>query len=111
MDQLILASKSPRRREILEKINIPYFVYEADIDENVDDKGDDFESFVIDVSKRKVDAVAPHFSSGLVLGVDTVVVFRNRILGKPCAKYCRLLHRSIGCRARCFSRNPKLDPK
>jgi septum formation protein len=82
MDQLILASKSPRRREILDKICIPYIVYGAQIDET-DDQKSDIRSFVIGISKRKVDAVVPHFSSGLVLGVDTVVAFQNRILGKP----------------------------
>jgi len=82
MDQLILASKSPRRREILDKIYIPYIVYGAQIDETDDVKGD-ISSFVIGISKRKVEAVIPHFSGGLVLGVDTIVVFQNRIMGKP----------------------------
>lgn len=82
MDQLILASKSPRRREILEKIRIPYMLYGARIDETYDQKKG-IRAFVIGVSKCKVDAVIPEFSNGLVLGVDTVVFFNNRILGKP----------------------------
>ena len=82
MDPLILASKSPRRREILERLNIPYIVYEPDVDETVEKRGN-IRSLVIAIAKRKVEKVVSYFSSGLVVGADTVVCFQNRILGKP----------------------------
>jgi septum formation protein len=82
MDQIILASESPRRREILDRLHIPYIQYGSQINEDLDPKRS-INSFVIEISKRKVEAVVSAFSSGLVLGVDTVVFFQNRILGKP----------------------------
>jgi len=82
MDPLVLASKSPRRREILEKLGFPYIVHGAEIDERTGRKRS-IRSFVIDIAKRKVAAVASNFSNGLIVGVDTVVWFQNRVLGKP----------------------------
>ena len=82
MDPLVLASKSPRRREILERLGFPYIVYGAEIDERMGRKRS-IRSFVIDIAKRKVAAAASHFSNGLIVGVDTVVCFQNRVLGKP----------------------------
>ncbi len=96
MDHLILASKSPRRREILNRIGIPYILCGPDIDESLM-KGRKIRSAVIGISKRKVEAVAPRFSRGLVLGVDTVVLCKGRVLGKPqngeeAEEYLRLLN-------------------
>jgi len=82
MDHLILASKSPRRREILDRIHIPYILCGSEIDESFEE-GHDIRSAVMGISKRKVEAVAPRFSRGLVLGVDTVVLCKERVLGKP----------------------------
>ncbi|MBN2322660.1 MAG: septum formation protein Maf [Spirochaetes bacterium] len=82
MDHLILASKSPRRREILKRIGIPYILCEPDTDESLKD-GRNIRSAVIGISKRKVGVVAPRFARGLVLGVDTIVLCRGRVLGKP----------------------------
>ncbi|UCB44304.1 MAG: septum formation protein Maf [Spirochaetota bacterium] len=82
MDPLVLASTSPRRREILERLGFPYIVYGVKIDEKVYTKRS-VRSVVIELAKRKVAAVASHFSNGLIVGVDTVVCFQNRILGKP----------------------------
>jgi septum formation protein len=82
MDPLVLASKSPRRREILERLGLPYIICGIKIDESAQKKRS-VRSLVIDLAKRKVDAAASRFSNGLVVGVDTVVYFQNRILGKP----------------------------
>jgi septum formation protein len=79
MDPLVLASASPRRREILERLGLPYIVHAAEIDESARSKRS-IRSFVIDIAKRKAAAVASHFSNGLIVGVDTVVCFQNRIL-------------------------------
>lgn len=96
MDHLILASKSPRRREILDRIHIPYILCGSEIDESLGD-GRDIRSAVMGVSKCKVEAVVPRFSRGLVLGVDTVVLCKGRVLGKPpdieaAGEYLRLLN-------------------
>jgi len=82
MDDLILASKSRRRRDILESLNIPYILWGINIDESL--KSIKYvKSSVIDVSRRKAFCAKKHFSNGLVIGVDTVVYFNNRVLNKP----------------------------
>jgi septum formation protein len=96
MDHLILASKSPRRRDILDRIGIPYILCGSETDESLM-KGRNIRSAVMGISKRKAGAVAPRFSKGLVLGVDTVVLCKGRVLGKPpnieaAEEYLRLLN-------------------
>jgi septum formation protein len=78
---LILASRSPRRREILTAAGISFVVRPAEVDESVRD-GEDAEAYVRRVARAKAEAVeaAPEDS---VLGADTVVVVDGAILGKP----------------------------
>ncbi len=83
MTQLILASTSPRRKEILEKVNIPFKVMQPDVDESVFN-GNDPESIVIELAKNKAMSVLKNISyNDIVLGVDTIVYVENMILGKP----------------------------
>ena len=87
MDSIILASHSPRRREILEKVGIPYLLFGVEIEERIRERrnrlSSNVRSSVIGNAGRKADAAREHFSNGLVLGVDTVVFFNGRVLGKP----------------------------
>lgn len=76
---LILASQSPRRREILERAGIPFEVRAAGVDETVIE-GESPEQHVRRLARAKAEAVA---ASGPVLGADTVVVAAGQILGKP----------------------------
>ncbi len=78
---LILASRSPRRREILAGAGIPHLVRPAEVDESIRD-GEDAERYVRRVARAKAEAVdaAP---GDVVLGADTVVVVDGEILGKP----------------------------
>jgi septum formation protein len=82
MDSIILASRSSRRKEILNRLNIPFVVFDIDVVERIKDVRR-LKSSVIEVSKNKAEAAAVHFSRGLVTGVDTVVYFNRRVLGKP----------------------------
>lgn len=79
---MILASKSPRRREILDKIHIPYLIYGVNVEENIKQRRY-VKSSVLDISKRKTNAAVMNFSQGLVVGVDTIVCFHRYALGKP----------------------------
>lgn len=75
---MILASRSPQRRAILEQLGIPFEVRPADIEEIEDGPP---EEIAVENARRKADAVA---SKGeLVLGVDTVVSLGDRLYGKP----------------------------
>lgn len=86
MEPIILASSSPRRQEILHFLHIPFIVNPADIDETVPSgvKNEDAAEFL---AARKVDAIARKIPSdqevGWILGADTLIVHKNRILGKP----------------------------
>ena len=79
--ELILASQSPRRRELLGLFNLPFTVRVADIDETMDDTRSAQEE-VARVSLRKAQAVV-HQADDIVIAADTIVVCEGQILGKP----------------------------
>ena len=78
---MILASQSPRRRELLRRIWAEFEVLPSDIDEVLDDGpvGD----AVAGLALRKGRAVAERVGLGVVLAADTVVVIDGVVLGKP----------------------------
>ena len=76
---LILASGSPRRKEILETMGIAYTVDVSDVDENCIASP---EEMVMELSERKAKAVAARHADALVLAADTLV-FGDEVLGKP----------------------------
>src|SRR5204863_9178560 len=78
---LVLASRSPRRAEILRKAGIPFVVSVADVDETVRD-GEVPEEYAQRVAEEKAMAVTAD-PGDIVLGADTIVVIDGRILGKP----------------------------
>jgi septum formation protein len=82
MDRIVLASKSPRRREILERLGIPFVVQGVDIDEKAHHRRT-VRSSVMNLSRAKAVESSLRYERGLILGVDTVVAFNGRILGKP----------------------------
>jgi septum formation protein len=82
---LILASASPRRRDLLEQIGLTFEVETADIDETVR-LAEDPIAYVRRLAEHKASAVFarhPERSRLIVLGADTTVVCRGQILGKP----------------------------
>ena len=82
--QLILASASPRRRELLSLLGIPFTVRAADIDETMDPERDPAEE-TARVSRLKALA-ALRDPEEMVVAADTIVVCDRRILGKPKSK-------------------------
>ncbi len=80
---LILASGSPRRRQLLEQIGLTFAVRSSDVDESVS-PGLTPAQVVESLSARKGEAVAAEAAPGdLVLSADTVVALDGAILGKP----------------------------
>lgn len=81
---IYLASASPRRRELMEQLGLEFSVVVSNIDEN-EAAGEKVSpgSLVEELSLRKAGKVAGDLNRGLVIGSDTVVVWRDRILGKP----------------------------
>ena len=78
---LILASQSPRRRELLGLTGLPFIVRAADIDETMDPGREPFDE-VARVSRLKAEAVARK-PEDVVIAADTIVVCEGRVLGKP----------------------------
>jgi len=78
--QLILASQSPRRKELLGLFGIPFTIRVADIDETMD-SGNPYDE-VARVSRQKALAI-PRESDDVVVAADTVVVCDGTVLGKP----------------------------
>ena len=79
--QLILASASPRRKELLSLFKIPFSVRVADIDETMDPAKPPFEE-VGRVSRCKALAI-PRENDDVVIAADTIVVCQDKTLGKP----------------------------
>jgi septum formation protein len=89
--EVILASQSPRRKELMGLLGIPFVIKVADIDETMDD-GVPTRDAVAKVSRRKAEAI-PHQPEDIVIAADTIVVCAGQILGKPTdeADACRIL--------------------
>lgn len=83
MNLLYLASGSPRRRELLTQIGVPFTPLSAPIDETPL-PGESAEGYVLRLAEAKAAAGFAQLSgSGVVLGADTAVVLDGQILGKP----------------------------
>jgi septum formation protein len=82
MNRLILASNSPRRREILAMVGYEFDVCVPKVDEAFDQRTSHSQIPVI-LSARKAAAVAKAHPQKVVVGADTIVVLDDRILGKP----------------------------
>ena len=88
MKKIILASASPRRRELLAQIGIPFEVLTSDADESIGAMAPD--EACRELAKRKAKAVLAHLKACgrgdedlLIIGADTIVVQDKEILGKP----------------------------
>ena len=79
--QLILASASPRRRELLGLFGLPFVIRAADIDETMNPALPP-EAEVARVSRLKALAI-PREAEDVVIAADTIVVCGGRVLGKP----------------------------
>lgn len=82
MQQVILASSSPRRKQLLGLVGIGHTVIPADIDE-LPLPGELPNGHAERLAREKAQAIAEAFPNELVIGADTIVVLDHRILGKP----------------------------
>ncbi len=79
---LILASSSPYRRELLQRLQIPFSVDEPDIDESAIDNEPPV-ALVERLAITKARAVGKKHNNALIIGADQVAVHGNQIVGKP----------------------------
>ncbi|KPQ20122.1 MULTISPECIES: Maf family protein [unclassified Halomonas] len=80
--ELVLASSSRSRRELLDRLQMPYQCYSPDIDETPQ-SGETPHQLVHRLALSKATAVADRFAHHCIIGSDQVAVFEGDILGKP----------------------------
>lgn len=80
--ELILASTSPYRRQLLERLGVPFSTVNPEVDESRLD-GESAEQLVRRLAEAKARSVAISRPGALVIGSDQVAVLEDRILGKP----------------------------
>ena len=81
--KLVLASASPRRKELLEKLGYIFQIIPADIEEIVD-KTKKPEEIVKEIALQKASHIANNLKEpAIIIGSDTIVVIDDTILGKP----------------------------
>lgn len=82
MKTIILASESPRRKELLKKTGLKFKVDKSDYEENMI-VGLKPNELAIWHSAGKARAVARRYENALIISADTIVVLKNRVFGKP----------------------------
>jgi septum formation protein len=82
MQQIILASASPRRKELLERLGLEFSVVESGYDESLI-QTEDVVELVEELALQKALLVAQQYDDAIVIGGDTVVYVAGEIIGKP----------------------------
>ena len=79
---IVLASSSPYRRQILERVKLSFTCHKPGVDESVL-PGESAPDLVARLALAKAKAVAAHYPDGLIIGADQVAEHRGEIIGKP----------------------------
>ena len=78
----ILASKSPRRRELLNQIGFKFSVMPSDVIE-INNNNFPPEALTEDLARKKALKIARNHEDKIIIGADTLVIFNDKIIGKP----------------------------
>lgn len=82
MKPIVLASTSPFRRSLLEKLGLPFIAAAPQVDETPR-LGEDARQLVTRLAQAKAQALKEHYPEHLIIGSDQVCVLNNQIAGKP----------------------------
>jgi septum formation protein len=82
MKQIILASASPRRKQLLKQLGLEFKIIPSEIEEKLNPRLQPRKQVEV-LSEQKAEAVAAKAKNALVIGVDTMVSFKNEAIGKP----------------------------
>lgn len=82
MKKLILASQSPRRRELMMMLDLPFSVVSVDVDEAMD-YSKDLKEEITRVAVLKAESSFANNNEAIIVSADTLVVLDNEVLGKP----------------------------
>ena len=77
---VVLASASPRRKELLDQVGLSYTLCPVDVDEHLEERG---ARLVEVLAERKARAAWEQYPDGIILGADTMVYVDEEPLGKP----------------------------
>lgn len=85
LKNIILASNSPRRKEILNKIGLKFIIQSSPFDEKTLDKSTflNYKEFVMESSYQKAYGIFKKEEDSIVIGCDTIIILNNKILEKP----------------------------
>lgn len=82
MSRLLLASSSPYRRAILDKLNLDYECASPDIDESQNENESPL-NYVSRLAEAKAHALSRQYPDSLIIGSDQCAIINDRIIGKP----------------------------
>lgn len=82
MKTIILASSSPRRKRLLEKIGLKFKIVPSNLNEQTDQSLEPIK-LVKSLSLKKAKDIAKREKNAIIIAADTIVVFNNQIIGKP----------------------------
>lgn len=85
MRQVILASGSPYRRQLLDRLGLPYSAQAPDVDETPS-RDESPDAYVERIAREKAEALAGEHPDALIIGSDQAAVIDGHILGKPRTK-------------------------
>ena len=81
--KFILASSSPRRQDLLQRLQTPFDVILPDVDESMIISDGSPETYCTALAEIKANDISQHYPNELVIGADTIVVQDDQIFGKP----------------------------
>lgn len=82
MSKIILATSSPRRKELFDKFNIDYQAVESKVSEVLDPRDKPI-PYAMAIAYAKAYEVSKQYEDKIVIGADTIVVYKDEILEKP----------------------------
>ncbi len=80
--KIVLASRSPRRKKLLEQLGLEFEVVESSYDEDMNAATDPYELAKL-LAFKKAEAVAKNYGDALVIGADTFTILEGKLIGKP----------------------------
>ena len=82
MRKIVLASSSPRRKELLAKTGLKFIVDSGDYEEDMTLKLKPIELAKV-LSRGKAESVAEKYKDAIIIGADTFIVYKDQVMGKP----------------------------
>ncbi|WP_379965815.1 Maf family protein [Ectobacillus sp. sgz5001026] len=82
MKHIILASGSPRRKELFNLLSVPFSIYLSEMEERLENWDDSYAA-AMGLALQKASEVYRHFEDAIVIGADTIVTYESQLLGKP----------------------------